>query len=135
MQTKNLSWWTKDIGALNQKIKTGKDKNKVLIYKRMLSFLSLAAYMQTSGALKQNALAAADFFSKIYVLVDPTNNEAHYLTANVFAKEGNSVETIKSLSEAVNKGFKDVERLKSDSSFSGMKNTKEFGDLINSITK
>ena len=135
MQTSDFAWWAKDIKVLNQKIKVGKDKNKVLMYKRILGFLILAAYMQTSGALKQNILPAADYFSKIYVLVDPTNNEAHYLTASIYAKEGKTKEAIKSLNDAVKNGFKDVERLKGDDAFTPLKNDAEFLKVVNSIKK
>lgn len=133
LQTQNLSWWNKNIATLNQKIKTGTDKNKVLMNKRLLNFLSLAAYMQTAGALKQNNLPAADFFGKIYVLVDPTNNEAHYLMGSVFAKAGNNEEAIRSLNLAIENGFTDTARLKKDEAFSGIKNTKEFEDVVKGI--
>ena len=101
--------------------------------KRLLNFLSLAAYMQTAGALKQNNLPAADFFGKIYILVDPTNNEAHYLSASVYAKEGKTKEAIKSLNGAVKNGFTDVARLQSDSAFMEINKTKEYWDLIRKI--
>ncbi len=89
--------------------------------------------MQTSGALKQNAIEAADFFSKIYILVDPTNSEAHYLNADVYAKEGKNAEALKSLNEAVKNGFKDVGRLQSDSGFIGIKDSEEFVKVVKSI--
>lgn len=133
LQTQNLSWWNKNIATLNQKIKTGTNKSKVLMNKRLLNFLSLAAYMQTSGALKQNNLPAADFFGKIYLVVDPTNNEAHYLMGAVFAKTGNNEEAIRSLNLAIENGFTDTARLKNDEVFSGIKNTKEFEDAVKRI--
>ncbi len=133
LQTQNLSWWNKNIATLNQKIKTGTDKNKVMMNKRLLSFLSLAAYMNTAGALKQNNLPAADFYGKIYLLVDPTNNEAYYLMSEVFAKNGNNKEAIKFLNFAIENGFIDITRLQSDEVFSGIKNTKEFEDAVKRI--
>lgn len=133
MQTQDLTWWNKNIAALNQKIKTGKDKNKILMNKRLLNFLSLAAYMQTSGALKQNNIPAADFFGKIYLLVDPTNNEAHYLMAKIFVKNGKNKKAIKSLNLAIENGFTDIARLQNDVAFNEIKNTKEFIEVIKGI--
>lgn len=133
LQTQNLSWWNKNVATLNQKIKTGTDKNKVLMNKRLLNFLSLAAYMQTAGALKQNNLPVAEFFGKIYLLVDPTNNEAHYLMSEVFAKNGNNVEAIRSLNLAIENGFTDIIRLQSDEVFRGIKHTKEFEEAVKGI--
>jgi dienelactone hydrolase len=135
LQTQDFAWWQKDIAALNQKIKTGKNKNEVLTNKRMLDFLSLAAYMQSSGALKQNTLPAAEFFCKIYVLVDPTNNEAHYLTASVNAEKGNTKDAINSLNLAVKNGFADITRLQNDSAFASLKGTKEFEEVITKINR
>ncbi|MES2286386.1 MAG: hypothetical protein V4547_11915 [Bacteroidota bacterium] len=133
LQTQDLAWWNKNIAALNQKIKTGNDKNKILMNKRLLNFLSLAAYMQTAGALKQNNLPAADFFGKIYMLVDPTNNEAHYLMAEVFVKNRKNKEAIRSLNLAVENGFTDIARLQNDAAFSEIKNTKEFIEVVKGI--
>ncbi len=127
--------WKSEIAKLNQKISSGKNKNEVMMNKRVLSYLSLVAYMQASGALKQNQVQAADYFCKIYVLVDPTNNEAHYLTADVNAKEGNQKEAIASLNKAVKNGFNDLPRLQSDSSFISMQNSPEFNELIKKLNK
>ncbi len=135
MQTKDFVWWTKDIAALNQKIKTGKDKNKVQMYERTLGFLSIAGYMQASNALKQNVLPAAAFFTKFYVLVDPSNTEAHYLAASVSAKEINAKEAINSLASAVKLGFKDITRLQNDDAFVSIKNTKEFEEIVAAVKK
>jgi len=133
LQTENINWWNKSISELRQKIKTDRDKNKVLMYKRTLSFLSLAAYMQTSGALKQNNVPAADFYGQLYLLVDPTNNEADYLMASIFAKQGKTKEAVKSLSNAVKNKFTDISRLQSDSVFNEIKNTKEFEEVVKNI--
>ncbi len=133
LQTQDLAWWNKNVAGLNQKIKTGKDKNKTLMNKRLLNFLSLAAYMQTAGALKQNNLPAADFYGKIYMLVDPTNSEAHYLMAEVLVINGKNKEAIKSLNNAIENGFTDIARLKNDEAFSEIKNTKEFIEAIKGI--
>ncbi len=135
MQTQNLIWWEKNIATLSQKIKTSKDKKHVLMCKRTLGYLSLASYMQTTGALKQNMLPAADFFDKIYILVDPTNKEAHYLMAEILAKKGKTIEAIKSLNDAVKNGFKDIERLKNDSIFFQLKSDAEFLKVTTKIEK
>jgi hypothetical protein len=134
-QSGDFEKWKSEIAKLNQKISSGKNKNEVMMNKRVLGYLSLVAYMQASGALKQNQVQAADYFCKIYVLVDPTNNEAHYLTADVNAKEGNQKEAIASLNKAVKNGFADLPRLQNDSSFISMQNSPEFIELIKKLNK
>lgn len=121
-----FAWWQKEIALLNQKIKTEKDKEQKLIYKRTLNYLSLAAYMYTSQTFKDNNMKAAEHFGKLYVLVDPTNSEAHYLMASINSKGGKPNEAMSSLYLAVKNGFADVTRLENDSIFSALKNTEEF---------
>jgi len=125
-QQQNFAWWQKKISDVNKKTKTEKDKNDVLVLKRTLGYLSLVAYMQASGALKQNAISAAEQFCKIYVLVDPTNTEAYYLTASVNALNGNSKETFNNLESAIKKGFTDTKRFENDTVFNRFKNTTEY---------
>lgn len=132
-QTENDAWWEKDIASLNKKIKSGKNKDEVFMYKRTLNYLSLAAYMYANKVMQENNINAAEHFCKLYVLVDPTNSEAHYLTAVVNAKQGKTKEAISSLNAAVKNGFTDVERLQSENAFNEIKNTKEFGEVVGKI--
>ena len=132
-QTQNLEWWKNDISSLNKKIKADGDILDALMYKRTLDYLSLAAYMQASGALKQNNFPQAKIFCSLYVLVDPTNSEAHYLTASLSAIQQNQKEAIKSLDEAVKNGFVDITRLQSDSAFSKMNTSDEFKEICKKI--
>lgn len=134
-QTRNYEWWKKDVMELKQKIKTEKDTNKAFLYKRVLNFLSLASYMQTSGALKQNVLPAADFFSKIYILVDPENADAHYFIASIAAQKGDKQEALNALSDAIKRGYTDEVRLQNDSLFNSIRNSQEFVKLMESINK
>jgi hypothetical protein len=130
LQANDIDWWQKDIAKLNQQIKNGSDKNEILIKKRVLGYLSLVCYMQTSAALKQNDIAAAEHFGKLYVLVDPTNTEAHYFMAEIHAKQGNTSASVKSLDEAVKNGFTDKKRIENDSAFTGFKNDAGFVKVI-----
>ena len=132
-QTEKFAWWSKNIATLNHQIETENDKNKILLNKRIRGFLSLMAYMYTSGALQQNNLPAAAFFGEIYILVDPKNNEAHYLKAVVLSKKGNNIEAIKSLNLAIVNGYTDIERLENEPAFNEIKSTKEFGVMIKNM--
>lgn len=134
-QTQTIQWWKNDIASLNKKMKAEKNTEKALIYKRVLNFLSLASYMQTSNALKQKAIPAADFFSTIYLIVDPKNSDAHYLSANVKALQGDTKQALQSLSDAVWYGFTDNELLQHESAFDNIRNTTAFQEIAKSISK
>lgn len=133
LQANDLAWWQNDIKALNAQIRSGKDKNEALIKKRLLSYLSLVCYMQTSEALKQNDLRAAEHFGKLYVLVDPENTEAHYFMAVIQAKKGDQQTAARSLESAIKKGFKDRKRIENELAFSNLKTEASFEKILQAI--
>lgn len=125
VQSNDANWWKKDIASLNNKIKNS-SKNEALIHKRVLSFLSLMMYMQTTQFMNQNNTAAADYFSKLYLLVDPNNSEAHYLAAELNAIQGNQEEAIKFLNSAIKNGYADKNRLENDAHFKNIRASAAF---------
>lgn len=133
LQNKNENWWQKDITAINSQIKSNKDKKETLVKKRLLSYLSLVCYMQTSGGLKQNNIPAAEHFGNLYILVDPTNTEAYYLMAEINAIQGENPEALKALEHAVENGFDDKKRIENDNVFSILKNDAGFKKVAEKI--
>lgn len=131
-QSKNVDWWKQETASMNKIIKNGK-KADVLMNKRTLDYLSLVAYMQTTSAIKQQNLMASKMFCQIYLTIDPTNNEAHYLNAITLAIEGKDKETIAALEEAVKNGFKDITRLESDNAFIKLKETDAFKAILKKV--
>ena len=131
-QSKNIDWWKQETASMNKIIKNGKSTD-VLMNKRTLDYLSLVAYMQTTSALKQQNLPASKMFDQIYLIIDPTNNEAHYLNAITLAIEGKDKEAIAALNEAVKNGFKDITRLESDNAFIKLKETEDFKGVLKKV--
>ena len=132
IQSNDAKWWKKDIAAVNAKIKTA-PKEEALMNKRVLSFLSLMMYMQTTEFLKQRNTAAADYFSKLYLLVDPTNPDAHYFAAELSAIQANPADAIKFLNSAVKNGYTDKNKLQNDDAFRNMKASAEFQKVLGEI--
>ncbi len=125
-QSKNSTWWKQETAMLNKK--TGKTEEQ-LMNKRLLDYLSLVAYMQTSNAIQQKNMPASKMFAELYRIVDPTNSEADYLTAELFSMEGNKTEAFRSLEEALKNGFKDPARLETDPMFDAIRNSEQFKEL------
>jgi poly(3-hydroxybutyrate) depolymerase len=134
VQTNDYNWWQKDIQAVNAKIRNG-PKNEALIYKRVLGYLSLMMYIQTTEFIKQSNISAAVHFDKLYLLVDPTNSEAHYLAAELSAIQGNAEEAITYLKSAVKNGYGDKPRLQDDKAFKNIKGRADFQDVLEEIKK
>jgi hypothetical protein len=130
LQTKDAEWLQKDITAINREIKSGKNKDEVLVKKRLLSYLSLVCYMQTSAALKQNNIPAAEYFGQLYILVDPTNKEAYYLLAEVNAIQKKNKEALNLLEQAIKNGFDEKKRIENDSVFTELKTDATFAKML-----
>jgi dienelactone hydrolase len=133
-QTKNIDWWKQEIASMNKKIKTGSN-DEVLMYKRSIDYLSLVASMQTTGAMQQKNIPAVKLFSEIYLIVDPTNSEAHYLNAITLAIEGKDKEALQALEASFKNGFKDLVRLENETAFTKFKSTNEFKAILKKVNE
>ena len=132
-QTQNIGWWSNSISMLNKKINSNSEKNMAQMNKRLLNFLSLASYMQTIASLNKYILPSVEFYSKIFLMLDPKNFEAHYLRAVFLIRKGDNKGAVKSLGLAIKNNFTDIYRMQNDSSFSLINKTPEFEALINEI--
>lgn len=130
MGTQAEKWWKAEVKKLDGSASNNLVKTERTMYKRVLSYLSLAAYMQASGALKAGDQEKAGYFIKIYALVDPTNSEAPYLEANLLAIQGKDVEALKSLYKAIDLGFNDLNRIENDPAFTHLKGKPDFENVI-----
>ena len=70
---KDLDWWKKRITNYELRITNKTDKNDVLMCKRIMSYLSLLAYMKYTGAMNARDKEKAYFALEVYRIVDPEN--------------------------------------------------------------
>jgi predicted esterase len=70
---KDMSWWKDKITDYGLRITNGKDREEVLMCKRIMSYLSLLAYMNYTHALSSGDKTKADFAMEVYRIVDPEN--------------------------------------------------------------
>lgn len=70
---KDIAWWEKKITNYELRITNRVDQNDVLMCKRIMSYLSLMAYMKYTGASGSGDKEKADFALKVYQIVDPEN--------------------------------------------------------------
>jgi tetratricopeptide (TPR) repeat protein len=130
MNANDSKWWTNEVGRINNLIRQNKNERECLIYKRILSFLSIGAYSYSNNALKSGQLEKAQNFITIYLLVDPENSEAPYFQAELFAIKNENDKALQSLESAIKLGFNDINRIQTDSSFSRLSTTQAFSNLI-----
>jgi hypothetical protein len=126
-------WWKAEVKRLNGPTGNNIAKTDRAMYKRVLSYLSLAAYMKSNGALQSGDKEKAGYFIRIYALVDPTNPEAPYLEADLLASQGKEDDALKSLSKAFDLGFNDLKRIQNDPAFVNFKGKPDYEQIINRI--
>ena len=130
---KNLAWWTKEISVLKVQSKNKNDPERAVMNKRLLSYLSLVAYMDASSALASDQLELTEVFLHIYEMVDPENCEHQYLFADVYSRKKDNAKALIYLENSVKLGFNDVTRLEVDSSFSFLKSNPGFQKLLSQL--
>jgi hypothetical protein len=126
----NTEWWEKETTHLWAVTKKTDSPEMNLVYARLLGFLSLNCYMYSTGALKQGNLPAATKFIEIYRLVDPTNAEHRYLAAKVAALNHDQEAVFVALKKAFDLGFKDINRLQSDTDFKPYQHDERYEKII-----
>lgn len=114
-------WWSKEIDNIYRISRAGVNAEEAIIHKRLLSYLSLVAYMYSSKALQVDQLENAELFLKIYEKVDTGNSEYAFLFAQLYMKQNNPKKAMCYLKKAVDLGFNDKERLSTDPLFVSLK--------------
>jgi hypothetical protein len=130
---KDLAWWKAEVGRLNKENSNGKDKKQVMYTKRLLAYLSLAAFMNSNAALRQDALDVAEKSLVIYQFVDPSNSEWAYLFSILRMKQNSPQEAFLYLERAIKLGFSDVNRIRVQKEYDPLLNDTKFNNLLAGI--
>ncbi len=117
-QNNDVAFWQKTISDLNKAAKANSDNGAM--NKRIISYLSLAAYSFSNRALNTGDNETASRYVNLYKIIDPENSEADYFTAILAARNKNWEAVKAALQMAKKKGFIDEQRLKSQPEFAGM---------------
>jgi dienelactone hydrolase len=113
----DIDFWKNEIDKLSTLEKTSNTKELRSGYTRVKGYLGLAVYIFSNNALKNNQLQDLQKFIYIYERLEPENSEVYYLKAIFYARQNDNNLALKSLEEAVNKGFNDRNRIRKEPSF------------------
>jgi hypothetical protein len=133
ISTQTADWWRSQVAIINQKINATSDNEEKFMYKRVLNYLSLADYMNVSGALKAGQFEQADKFNTIYALVDPENPEHAYISATLSMKKGKPQDAISYLEKAAELGFAEPDRLEGDTVMTSLKQNDKYSQILETI--
>ena len=126
---KDMDWWRAEIKKLHG-IPKGE---RALMKKRLLSYLSLVAYMSASSSLESRQTDQMEKFLIIYQLVDPENSEHQYLYADMYAIRKDNSKAFASLQNAVKLGFSDAARLEADPLLKGLRENSGYTQLLEKV--
>ena len=120
LQEKDKSWWESEIKKIIRDTSAVDNREERRMNHRLLSFLSMAAYMQSHGALNQNLMDQADVCLTVYELADPKNAEHAYLRAVWHMRQRDKANALISLQKAQSLGFSDGVRLQNQPELSSL---------------
>jgi pimeloyl-ACP methyl ester carboxylesterase len=109
------AYWTSTIHDLQTK-SVGHTAMEQM-YQRLLAYLSLAFYSISNQLITGNDNVQARRFVELYKLADPTNSEAWYFSAVLYAREGKGHEAEADLLKAGTYGFRDKARFMQQAEF------------------
>lgn len=116
--TKDTAYWPGVIKGLNAGASAVTAEGAM--NQRLLAYLSLMFYSVSNHYLGSHADEVARHFVDLYELADPTNSEANYMSAILYARAGDAGNAAKEVKNAVKNGFKDEQRLKQQPEFQNM---------------
>jgi hypothetical protein len=127
--TKPAGWWKNEIRFLNDAVKSSSGSLKADMSKRLLGYISLSCYGYVIRALNMQDWMAADYFTSIYLQVDPENPDCWYALACLQANTSKPKEAIESLRNAIKFGFSSISKIMNDPLLKNLHNIEEFNDL------
>jgi pimeloyl-ACP methyl ester carboxylesterase len=114
-QQGDMAYWTKAIDDLRVRA-VGKTAMAAM-YQRLTAYLSLAFYSISNQLINGNQNDAARHFVALYKLADPSNSEAWYFSAVLYARAGDAHSAGADLLKAAGYGFNDEARLRRQAEF------------------
>ena len=114
-QQGDIAYWTKTIDDLRGRA-AEKTAHRAM-YQRLLAYLSLAFYSISNQLINAGQNDPARHFVTLYKLADPTNSEAWYFSAVLYARTGDGHSAGAELLKAAAYGFNDETRLRQQPEF------------------
>jgi hypothetical protein len=133
LNDKNLVWWRGEIQTLNARTTDTSAASEHGMIKRLLGYLSLAAYSNANGFLNAGQLDQAARFIELYAVIDPQNNEHAYLAACLYAKTDQTEKAFVSLDQALTLGYNDINRFQNDTVLARLKGDTRYFDFLQKL--
>lgn len=130
---KDTGWWKTEFHRWESTTASKSPQAFEDMKNRVRGVISLSTYMSLNRAISALHKEQSAYFSFIYRLVDPKNNEAWYLSSVSAAMDGNKDQCIRFLEEAMKNGFHDVARCRTEPAFISLQSDSQFQEKVNQI--
>jgi hypothetical protein len=114
LNLKDTLWWGHEIRKLNQEIDQTEDLFRLPAYRRVKSFISMAAYSLSNQSIKADDLPRAEKITEIYQVIDPGNPDAYYFRALYYSKTDQFKMAGQLFKKAVDRGFRDFQKARQE---------------------
>jgi len=135
LNEKPAAWWREEIKVLNRKAESTDNISEQPMMKRLLGYLSLAAYSNANGLLNAGQLDHAGRFIELYSIIDPTNSEHAYLAACLYVKTHQPDKAFRSLDQAISLGFEDRLRFQNDTVMNRLREDARYAETLEKMKK
>ena len=117
----------------NKKKDANDDSKDRRLARRIIASMRVGAYETARDALRSKNYSVAVANLELVRIIDPTSANAAYELARALALNNDKRGSLSALEEAVQLGFKDSERLKSDQAFTPLANDSRFQKLVSQM--
>lgn len=118
IMTTDTAYWPRTIRALYTGTKLPSFEGAM--HQRLLAYLSLMFYSVSNHFMVSHNDDIARHFVGLYQQADPTNSEAYYFSAILYARAGDTDNAERELQQAVKNGFRDHTRFLEQPEFQGL---------------
>lgn len=130
LNEESAAWWKNEILKLEEFLKHSVNEEEKHLVKRVLEYLSLAAFSTTNAYMSQNDMEKAAHFAEIYDIIDNDNPEPEFMLARIAAMSNQKELALKHLDEAAKLGFSENLRVQNDTVFLKLNSELRFAEIV-----
>jgi hypothetical protein len=114
VQIQPMKWWKKQVKTANNYIKKAENVYDTLLGVRLIDYIWRTAYMQYEAVLNTQESRLAPLYLEILSIARPDWAAPHYLASRYYSNEKEASKAVDELETAIEKGYDDMEAIRSD---------------------
>lgn len=128
---KRLDWWQDKLDSITKlEEKKKEDQQYQLLVKRLREFLWRNGWERSWVASEAGEYEQAAYLAEIAALVRSDANALYFHLSRMYALSSQEAAALKNLEKAIDTGFNDLERIKTEPAFTSLQENLEFQKLI-----